>query len=84
MLDHKLVSRRRQNSPKLLRYHSWVVFSDNIVHPLDQIQALKSQVRRALLKVANAEELILINILIRVISNMRHQPSSYVATVVRY
>jgi len=54
------------------------VFSDNIVHPLNQLQALKSQVRSALLKVANSEELILIKILIRVISNMRHQPSSYI------
>lgn len=56
---------------------------DNVVHTLNQLKAFEGQVRGAFLIVTNAEELIFVSVLSRVIPDMLHQPGGDITPVVR-
>ncbi|TCV07079.1 hypothetical protein EDC54_103338 [Samsonia erythrinae] len=58
------------------------MFGDNIVHLIDQVRTLKDEMPDAFLKVTNAEELILVFLLMRIITNMVHQPDGDIAPIV--
>ncbi len=58
------------------------MFSNDVVHMLNQPKAFESQMRGSLLKVTNAEELILVNVLSRIIMNMLHQQGGDITPVV--
>lgn len=56
----------------LCRQDLRIMFGNNVVHLIDQVRAFKDKMSSAFLKVTNAEELILVFLLMRIITDNDH------------
>ena len=59
------------------------MFCHDIIHPLHQIKAFKRDMSAAFLKITNAKEIILEDLLMWIIANKIHEPNGDIVPIIR-
>lgn len=63
--------------------HARIMFSNDIIHSLNQLWPLECDMRASLLKVTNAEEITFVRLSARMIADMFHQPGRDITAIIR-